>query len=94
MTVTKIVGFDLRIPKHFSLHFSDFSRFYMEFTSLMFLKTKEKGNELLHLDPWTSISSHGRFLADGTVQRRFGRPFSGEVRPRRRGLGWGKGRGD
>ena len=25
MTVTKVVGFDLRIPKHFSLHFSDFS---------------------------------------------------------------------
>ena len=24
MTVTKVVGFDLRIPKHFSLHFSDF----------------------------------------------------------------------
>jgi len=23
--VTKVVGFDLRIPKHFSLHFSDFS---------------------------------------------------------------------
>ena len=25
MTVTKVVGFDLRIPKHFSLNFSDFS---------------------------------------------------------------------
>jgi len=25
VTVTKVVGFDLRIPKHFSLHFSDFS---------------------------------------------------------------------
>ena len=24
MTITKVVGFDLRIPKHFSLHFSDF----------------------------------------------------------------------
>ena len=35
----------------------------MEFTSLLFLKTKEKGKEILHLDPWTSISSHGRSLA-------------------------------
>ena len=25
MNVTKVVGFDLRIPKHFSLHFSNFS---------------------------------------------------------------------
>ena len=25
MTVTKVVGFDLRIPKHFSLHFYDCS---------------------------------------------------------------------
>ena len=25
MDVTKVVGFDLRIPKHFSLHFSDCS---------------------------------------------------------------------
>ena len=35
----------------------------MEFTSLLFLKTKEKGKEILHLDPWTSISSHWRSLA-------------------------------
>ena len=27
-----------------------------EFTSLLFLKTKEKGNELLHLGPWNSVS--------------------------------------
>ena len=25
MDVTKVVGLDIRIPKHFSLHFSDFS---------------------------------------------------------------------
>ena len=35
----------------------------MEFTSLLFLKTKEKGKEILHLDPWTSISSHRGSLA-------------------------------
>ena len=27
MTVTKVVGLDLRIPKHFSLYFYDFSTF-------------------------------------------------------------------
>ena len=63
MTVTKVVGFDLSIPKHFSLNFYDFIRFYMEFTSLLFLKTKEKGNELLHLGPWISVSSHRGSLA-------------------------------
>ena len=36
----------------------------MEFTSLLFLKTKEKGNELLHLGPWVYVSSHGRPLAE------------------------------
>ena len=36
----------------------------MEFTILLFLKTKEKGNELLHLGPWISVSSHGRSLAE------------------------------
>ena len=36
----------------------------MELTSLLFLKTKEKGNELLHLGPWVSVSSHGRPLAE------------------------------
>jgi len=35
----------------------------MEFTSLLYLKTKEKGKEILHLDPWTSISSHRGSLA-------------------------------
>ena len=41
-----------------------FLRFYMEFRSLLFLKTKEKGNELLHLGPRVSVSSHGRPLAE------------------------------
>ena len=31
MDVTKVVGFDLRIPKHFSLHFSYFSMILYEF---------------------------------------------------------------
>ena len=58
----------------------------MEFTSLLFLKTKGKENELLHLGPWISVSSHWRSLADGTgagsggrFPARFGPGGEGEV---------------
>ena len=72
MTVTKVVGFDLRIPKHFSFNFSNFSKiFYGIYKFAVF--EKKKGNELLHLGPWISVSSQGRSLADGTAQRRVGR---------------------
>ena len=95
MYVTKVLGFDLRIPKHFSLNFSDCSTIlYGIYKFCYFLKTKEKGNELLHLGPWISVSSHGRSLAEGTEQGRGGVWFSGVQARRRRGLGWGKGRGD
>ena len=70
-----------------------FLQFYMEFTSLLFLETKEKGNELLHLGPWKFVSSQGRSLAEGTEQGRGDAWFSGVVRPRRRGGSWGKGGG-
>ena len=65
----------------------------MEFTILLFLKIKEKGNELLHLGPWVSVSSHGRSLAEGTEQGRGGAWFSGVALCRRRGLGDGGARG-
>ena len=71
MDVTKVVGFDIWIPKHFSLNFYDFSTFYMEFTSLLFLKTKEKGNELLHQAPGTLFSFNPRSLVGpGTEEGR------------------------
>ena len=84
MTVTKVVGFDLRIPKKLVCIFMIFLRFYMEFTSLLFLKTKEKGNELLHLGPWISVSSHMRSMAE--LDRTGG---SGGRFPARRGTGGG-----
>ena len=87
----KVVDLVARIPEHLDLHFSDFSTILYGIYKFAVLKTKEKGQEILHLDPWTSISSQHGSLADGTVQGRFGRPFSGEVRPRRRGGSWGKG---
>ena len=45
MDVTKVVDFDLRIPKHFSLHFYDFSTILYEFSKFTALeKKKEKGS--------------------------------------------------
>ena len=48
----------------------------------------------MHLSPWKFVSSQGRSLADGTEQGRGGAWFFGVQARRRRGLGWGKGRGD
>ena len=63
MTVTKVVGFDLRIPKHFSLHFYDFSTILYEFSKFTALeKKKEKGSLFAQ-----------RSLADIGEQRRVGR---------------------
>ena len=90
MTATKVVGFDLRIPKHFSLHFCDFSTILYGIYKFAVFETKEKENELLHLGPWKFVSSQGRSLADGTEQRRVCTAFFGEGRHRRWGLGWGK----
>ena len=72
MTVTNVVGFDLRIPKHFSLRFSDFSTILYGIYKFAVFETKEKGNKRLHLGPWISVSSHGRSLAEGTEQGRGG----------------------
>ena len=48
-----------------------FLRFYTEFTSLLFLKTKEKGNELLHQAPGTLFSFNPRSLVGpGTEEGR------------------------
>ena len=70
-----------------------FLRFYMEFTSLLFLKTKEKGNELLHLGPWVSVSSHGRPLAEGTEQGGSTAPFPARFGPGGEGKVGEKGEG-
>ena len=93
MTVTNVVGFDLRIPKHFSLHFSYFSTILYGIYKFAVFETKEKENELLHLGPWKFVSSQGRSLADGTEQGRGGAWFSGGSLCWRRGLGGGGARG-
>ena len=58
MDVTKVVGLDLRIPKHLIFNFSDFSTILYGIYKFAVFENKRKGKEILHLDPWTSISSH------------------------------------
>ena len=83
MTLTKVVGFDLRIPKHFSLNFSYFYTILYGIYKFAVFETKEKENELLYLGPWKFVSSQGRSLADGSEQGRGGAWFSGDSLCRR-----------
>ena len=94
MTVTKVVGFDLRIPKHFSLYFSDFSTILYGIYKFAVFENKRKRKRtfasrplefclLLSVGPWS-----------GEEQRREGAAFPGEERLRRWGPHWGKERGD
>ena len=47
MTVTKVVGFDLRIPKHFSLHFSVFSKILYGIYKFAVFENKRKRKRTL-----------------------------------------------
>ena len=67
-----------------------FLRIYRHFQSLLFLKTKEKGKEILHLDHWTSISFSPWVPGRVGKQRRGGWPESGMEAHRRRGRSGGK----
>ena len=51
MTVTKVVGFDLRIPKHFSLHFSDFSTILYGIYKFAVFENKRKRKRTLAFRP-------------------------------------------
>ena len=94
MTVTKVVGFDLRIPKHFSLHFYDFYTILYGIYNFAVFENKRKRKRtfasrplefclLLCVGPWS-----------GEEQRREGAAFPGEERLRQWGPHWGKARGD
>ena len=94
MDVTKVVYFDLRIPKHFSLHFSNFSKIlYGIYKFAVFEnKRKRKGNlasrplDFYFFSPWVP----GRGLKQG----RQWRPDSGTYGGRRRGGIGGGARGE
>jgi len=51
VTVTKVVGFDLRIPKHFSLHFSDFSTILYGIYKFAVFENKRKRKRTLAFRP-------------------------------------------
>ena len=92
--VMKLVYFVARIPKHLDLHFYDFLRIYRHFQSLLFLKTKEKEKENLHLGPWTSFFFSPRVPGWFEKQRRGGRRDSGAWGQQRRGELGGGARGE
>ena len=59
MNVTKVVDLFAKIPEQLSLYFSDFSMiFKLIYKFAVFFKTKEKGNDNLHLSPWNVLGAH------------------------------------
>jgi len=94
VTVTKVVGFDLRIPKHFSLHFSDFSTILYGIYKFAIFETKEKRKRTLAFRPLEVCFFSGKVPGgrNRTGEGRclvFRRPGSPAARVR-----LGKGRGD
>ena len=79
MTVTKVVGFDLRIPKNFSLHFSYFCTILYGIYKFAVLRV------FLQIRPRSFVSSHRRSLVGFQYRGGMGGTVSGKVRPWRRG---------
>ena len=67
MTVTKVVVLVLRIPEHFSLHFSDFYTIFWAFLKFAVLKFKHN----LQIDPW-KFWFFSNEVPGGTSQNRGG----------------------
>ena len=74
MDVIKVVGFDLRIPKHFSLHFYDFSTFLYGIYKFAVFENKRKRKRtfaysplevlvLLTGGPWRTLENRGGISA-------------------------------
>ena len=83
MTVTKVVGFGLRIPKHFSLHFYDFSTFLYGIYKFAVFENKRKRKRTFASRP-LDFSFFSREVLGGTGQNRGG---SGGCFPARFGPG-------
>ena len=83
MTVTKVVGFDLRIPKHFSLHFSDFSTILYRIYKFAVFENKRKRKRTFASRP-LDFCFFSREVLGGTGQNKGG---SGGCFPARFGPG-------
>ena len=85
MTVTKVVGFDLRIPKHFSFHFYDFSKILYGIYKFAVFENKRKRKQTFASRPLELcfLLTRGPWLDQ--EQRRVSAAFPGEERLRRRG---------
>jgi len=68
VNVTKLVVLVARIPKHFDLHFYDFSTNFYAFSKFAVLSS----STICRLDPVTLVSFNWRSLV--TVQNRGGEP--------------------
>ena len=106
MTVTKVVGLDLRIPKHFSLYFSDFYTILYGFYKFAVFENKRKRKRTLASRPlevcFFSLEVPGGLAEQRRARRRFSRRGGssgvgarrGRARGRRRapigGLGLGR----
>ena len=97
MDVTKVVDLVARIPKHLSLHFSDFSTNLYRFYKFAIFGNKKKNKNKTDSRIYTPGKFWGlanRSLAGLVEQRRGGGRISGVLARRRRGRLGGKGRGD
>ena len=84
MAVTKVVGFDLRIPKHFSLHFYDFYTILYGIYNFAVFENKRKRKGNLASRPLNFYFFSAR--VPGRVKNRGARAW---LFPARRGSGGG-----
>jgi len=85
VTVTKVVGFDLRIPKHFSLHFYNFSTILYGIYKFAVFENKRKRKRTFASRP-LDFCFFSREVLGRTGHNRGG---SGGRVPVRRGTGGG-----
>ena len=94
MNVTKVVGLDLRIPKHFILHFYDFSTILYGIYNFAVFENKRKRKRtfayrplevlvLLTGGPWRTLENRGGISA--WFPARFGPRGEGKVGEKREG---------
>ena len=94
MTVTKVVGFDLSIRKHFSLHFSDFFKILYGIYKFAVFENKRKRKQTFASRPlgfcffsWEALGGTGQIRggSGGRFPSSFGPGGEGKVGEKREG---------